>query len=160
MRPMARIMAVDVGSVRVGLALSDALGITAGPYRTLERQGVRKTAAEIAALAVAEEVGLIVVGLPLSMEGGEQESSRDARAVARALEAASELSVRMWDERLPSAQAERALIQGNLRREKRKRVVDQVAAAILLQSFLDSGAATSDDPVPAEPKQVEEVEEE
>ena len=151
MSPMARIMAVDVGSVRVGLALSDEFGITARPFQTLQRRGIRKTAAAIAELAVAEGVGLIVVGLPLSMEGGEQESSADARSLAKAVEAASALTVRLWDERLTSVQAERALLEGNVRRERRKKIVDQVAAAILLQCFLDSGAATSNNAVPAEP---------
>jgi len=135
--PVARVMGVDVGSARVGIALSDEMGLTARPFRTIPRRGTRGTARTLAELAAAEGAGRIVVGLPLGMDGGEQASSADARDVAEALRAECSLEVILWDERLTSAQAERALIEGNMRRDRRRQLIDQVAAAILLQSFLD-----------------------
>ena len=133
-------MGVDAGSVRVGLALSDELGITARPLVTLSRKNDRATAEEIGRLAEENGVTRIVVGLPLSMTGGEQESSVLARQLADAIAAASGLPVKTWDERFTTAQAERALIEGNVRRERRREVIDQIAAALMLQSYLDAGA--------------------
>lgn len=145
-------MAVDVGSVRVGVALSDEMGVTARPLKTLARRGMRGTAREIAALAASEGAARILVGLPLGMDGGEQASSEDARRVAEEIRRESSLEVILWDERLSSAQAERALIEGNMRREKRRKILDQVAATILLQSFLDMESAAGSGPAIGEPE--------
>lgn len=134
---MGRVMGVDVGTVRVGIALSDEGRIIAKPHVTIPRQGNDRTARAIAAVAAEHGVDRIVVGLPLGLDGTEQKSSEDSRALAEAIGSASGLPVVLWDERLTTAQAERALVAGNVRRGRRRQVVDQVAAALMLQSFLD-----------------------
>jgi putative Holliday junction resolvase len=134
---MGRIMGIDVGTVRVGIALSDELGLTARPFETVRRGGDRVTARRIRDLAAENEVDRIVVGLPLGLDGREQSSSADARRMAAVLGEETGIEIVVWDERLTTVQAERALIEGNVRREKRREVIDQVAAALMLQSFLD-----------------------
>jgi len=145
-------MAVDVGTVRVGVALSDEMGVTARPLKTIARRGLRSVAREIAELAAAEGATRILVGLPLGMDGGEQESSADARRVAEEIRRHPSLEVILWDERLSSVQAERALIEANMRREKRREILDQVAAAILLQAFLDMESASGKPEAHGEPE--------
>lgn len=134
---MGRIMGIDVGTVRVGIALSDELGLIARPFETVRRGGDRVTARRIRDLASENAVDRIVVGLPLGLDGREQRSSADARRLAEVLGEETRIEIVVWDERLTTAQAERALIEGNVRREKRREVIDQVAAALMLQSFLD-----------------------
>jgi putative Holliday junction resolvase len=134
---MGRIMGIDVGTVRVGIALSDELGLIARPFATVRRGGDRVTARGIRDLASENAVDRIVVGLPLGLDGREQRSSADARRLAEVLGEETRIEIVVWDERLTTAQAERALIEGNVRREKRREVIDQVAAALMLQSFLD-----------------------
>ena len=151
MPPMGRVMGVDVGTVRVGVALSDEQGVIARPHATVPREGERRTAEAIRAIAAENDVERIVVGLPLRMNGTEQPSTLDARAMGEAIRSATGLPVVEWDERLTSAQAERALIEGNVRREKRRLVVDQVAAALMLQSYLDHSPAGSLPAPQAEP---------
>jgi len=146
---MGRLMGVDAGTVRVGIALSDELGVMARPAATIPRRGDRGTAEAIRDLAREAGVDRIVVGLPLSMAGGEQASSVDARRLAEAIRVATGLPVVTWDERLTTAAAERSLIESGVRRERRREIVDQVAAAVLLQGFLDAGAPAP--PVPATP---------
>ncbi len=146
MAVMGRIMGIDVGSVRVGVALSDELGITARPHATIPRRGDRATAEALSSIAAENAVGRIVVGLPLRLDGGDQDVTRDARRLAKALAAASGLAVVTWDERLTTVQAERSLIEGGVRRARRREVVDQVAAALMLQSFLDAGAPAARTP--------------
>ena len=106
--------------------------------QTVTRTGRKAALNSLGALASENGVTLIVVGLPLSMDGSDQASSEDARQIARSLRGRTGLEVRVWDERLTTVQAERALIEGGVRRNKRKKIVDQVAAAVMLQSFLDS----------------------
>lgn len=130
-------MGIDVGTVRVGIALSDELGLTARPFATVRRGGDRVTARRIRDLAAENAVDRIVVGLPLGLDGQEQRSSADARRLAGVLDEETAIETVVWDERLTTVQAERALIEGNVRREKRRAVIDQVAAALMLQSFLD-----------------------
>ncbi len=130
-------MGVDVGTVRVGIALSDELGLTARPFATVRRGGDRVTARRIRNLAAENAVDRIIVGLPLGLDGREQGSSADARRLAGVLDEETAIEIVVWDERLTTVQAERALIEGKVRREKRREVIDQVAAALMLQSFLD-----------------------
>lgn len=135
---MGRIMGVDVGRVRIGVAVSDESGLIACPLETVRRTSDRRAVAELCRLAAEQEITTIVVGLPLSMDGGEQDSSGDARRMADRLRSRSGLSVQVWDERMTSVQAERALLEGGMRRGKRRQVIDRVAAAVMLQSYLDS----------------------
>jgi putative Holliday junction resolvase len=135
---MGRVLGVDVGTVRIGVAISDETGLIARPLETVRRTGDRKALGALARMAREHEVVRIVVGLPLTMGGGEQESSVDAREFAGKLRTRAGCEVLVWDERLTTAQAERALIEGGVRRKQRREVVDRIAAAVMLQSYLDS----------------------
>ncbi len=133
-----RILGVDYGDKRIGLALSDVLGIVAGPLGTYESQSMRKDIDYIAALAKEKQAEAIVLGLPVNMDGSHGERAEKTKAFGRNLEKVSGLSVIYKDERLSTVSAEKSLIESNVRREKRKCVIDTVAAQIILQSYLDS----------------------
>jgi putative Holliday junction resolvase len=134
---MSRIMAIDVGSVTLGIAVSDPLGVTAQPITTLRRVGPRKDIDAIVALARRHEVTSFLVGLPLRLTGDEGEAAQSARRFAETLAERSALPVETWDERFTTVQAERSLLEGDLSRRRRREVINQVAAALLLQSYLD-----------------------
>jgi putative Holliday junction resolvase len=125
--------------VRVGLALSDPLGLTAQPYETLERRGDRQDLDRIADHVRRNDVRHVVVGLPLLMSGEEGSRAQGARGFATKLAARlGNVPVDLWDERLTTVQAERALLAGDVRRRRRREVVDRVAAVLILQNWLDS----------------------
>jgi putative Holliday junction resolvase len=132
-----RTLAVDPGSKRVGIAISDPTGTIAQALTTVAAQPGDTLPARLADIARANEAGRIIVGLPLRMDGTNGPEAAAARELARLLRAASGLPVELVDERLTSVAAERSLIEGGMRREKRRVSVDRVAAAILLQSHLD-----------------------
>jgi len=138
---MARVLGIDLGTRRIGVALSDPLGITASPLQVLERSGDRaQDHRVIVALAREYEADRIVVGLPRSMSGALGPAARDALDEIEALREAAgpALPVDTTDERLTTVIAQRALLEGNVRRSKRKQVVDKIAAAVILQSYLDA----------------------
>jgi putative Holliday junction resolvase len=136
----SRALAIDLGSVRVGLAVSDPLGFTAQPAGRLERKRLDADLGPLADLVREREVGTIVVGHPLLMSGEPGKAAREAEAFAARLAAALPCRVVLWDERLTSVQAQRALIEGDVRRKRRREVVDATAATVLLQSWLDAQA--------------------
>lgn len=127
---------VDVGRVRVGVARSDPDGLLATPLETLPRDG-RTIAAVLAHVHDLEAIE-IVVGLPLSLGGGDTPSTTDARELAEQLAQASEVPVRLVDERLSTVTAHRQLQAGGRRAKSSRSIVDQVAAVIILQNALDS----------------------
>ena len=136
---MGRIMALDVGNVRIGIAVSDLMGIIANPLETYTRKGNLTVDAEyIANLAKQKEVSLFISGLPLSLSGGENEQTLKTREFIEELQKHTDIPVKFLDERFTTLSAERVLIQGNVRRENRKKVIDKVAATIILQNYLDS----------------------
>ena len=140
----ARALGVDLGSRRIGLALSDPTRTVASPLEVLDRSG-DVTRDHDAIVAAAREAGAqtIVVGLPLSLSGAEGPAAKAARAEVDELRArarAAEIEVLLHDERLTTVTAERALQEARMRREARRRVVDKVAAAVMLQSWLDRQA--------------------
>ena len=136
---MGRIMALDVGDVRKGIAVSDPLGIIANPLETYTRKGnVERDAQYIVDLAKTKEVDLFISGLPLGLNGCENEQTRKTRDFINALSGLTDVPVKYLDERFTTLSAERTLIQGNVRREDRKKVIDKVAATIILQNYLDS----------------------
>jgi len=138
-----RTLGVDPGEKRIGLALSDEDGTIAHPYKTIDGARSRAAAAEaIAAEARANEVAAIVVGLPLRLDGTEGVAAIRARALASAIEKASGLDVVLWDERLTTAAADRVLREAHIRASARRAVVDRIAAALLLQSYIDSLATS------------------
>ncbi|MDR2191416.1 MAG: Holliday junction resolvase RuvX [Endomicrobium sp.] len=135
---MGRILAVDYGLKRIGLAMTDLLQITASPFETIESVSLKKNALRIAEIAKANEADEIVVGLPLSMNGDESEMTDIVKKFAEELKNVSGLRVETMDERLTTAQAERMLIEeADISRQKRKGVKDKVAAALILQAYLE-----------------------
>jgi putative Holliday junction resolvase len=141
--PSGRVLALDVGEVRVGVALSDPMGWTAQPYGFLARRPQRAFLAAVRAIVDTRDVVRVVVGLPLLLSGEKGARALDAEAVAAALEEALGLPVETWDERLTTVQAERALREGSVRGAERRRKVDAIAAAVLLQSYLEAGRSSS-----------------
>jgi putative Holliday junction resolvase len=142
-----RTFGLDVGTRTVGVAVSDALGMTAQPLTTLRRTGLRADLAELRRLAETHEVSHAVVGLPLNMDGSEGPSAAAARAFGEALARALDITVEYQDERLSTVAAQRALLEADVPRARRREVVDQVAAALILQTWLDTrqGNPTGDD---------------
>ncbi len=127
--------------MRIGLALSDIMKIIANPMQTYTRCGdAQKDALNIAQIAKDNEVELLVSGLPRNLKGEDTLQTQKTREFAQLVATASGLPVKFVDERLTTVSAERVLLAGNVRRDKRKQVVDKVAAAIILQSYLDSTA--------------------
>jgi putative Holliday junction resolvase len=136
--PTARILALDLGKKRIGMAISDPLGITAQGLPNLNRINKRTDLAELARLAREREVGLILMGNPINMRGSEGRQSHWAREFAQAIEERIGLPVKFWDERLTSVEAGRVLRSSGISIEKRAAAVDRLSAVILLQSYLDS----------------------
>jgi len=131
---MGRVLALDHGTVRIGVAVSDAAGIAAHPRGYLAGSGALDGVREL----IAEfDVERIVVGLPVNLDGSEGPSAAAARAFAGEVADATGLPVELVDERFTTAIAERALIAGGARRDRRREVRDGVAAAVLLQGFLE-----------------------
>jgi putative Holliday junction resolvase len=139
-----RLLGVDYGAVRIGLAISDPERRLASPLAVYERRGRDQDAEYFRALASAEDVGALVVGLPIHLDGREGQKAIEARAFGVWLAEATGLPVTFWDERFSTVEAESALWQAGLTHKKRKARRDRVAAQILLQAYLDAGC-------PAEP---------
>jgi len=135
---VTRVLALDLGSKRIGVAVSDLTGSVASPLTVIARSRSRRhDHATIAELVRDEEAELVVVGLPLSLSGAEGPAARAARAEAQALATVVAVPIETFDERLSTVTAERALAEGNVRGQARRQVVDKVAAAIFLQAYLD-----------------------
>ncbi len=132
-----RVLGLDVGDRRIGVALSDSLGITAQRLTLLERQGAGRDVEAVRALVDQHEVGTIVVGLPLTMQGTEGPQAKKVLAFTQALRGRVSVPIQMVDERLTTVQGERALLEMDTSRRKRKQMIDQVAAQLILQQFLD-----------------------
>jgi putative Holliday junction resolvase len=132
-----RALGVDYGEKRIGLALSDALKITASPYEVLERHGTAEVVAAIAEIVEAQQVDEVVVGHPISLDGLAHAAAEAAEEFAGALRERLSVPVVLWDERLSTAQAERALLEGDVSRAGRKQRIDKISAAVVLQSYLD-----------------------
>ena len=132
-----RILAIDHGAKRMGLAISDELKMIAQPLEFFPARPFHHFVSRLEELLSEKEVELILVGMPRSMNGNYGEAALKVEEFVDALKSAVAVPIRTWDERLTSAQANRILIQGQVRREKRKQNVDKMAAAILLQSYLD-----------------------
>lgn len=132
-----RVLALDVGHKRVGLAVSDPLGLTAQGLGVLKRQSWEQDLTRLLELVRPYEIQEILVGLPRHLNGRLGEQAEAILALARALGEALGAKVSTWDERLSTAEAERLLISADVSRKRRRRVVDQVAATLMLQAFLD-----------------------
>lgn len=136
--PHRRILAIDYGSRRMGLAVSDALGITAQGLETLERKNRRSDFARLERVIRENQVKEIVLGYPLRMSGQEGTQSQKVADFAEELRRKFELPVHLWDERLTSAEANRLLREADLSIQKRAQAVDRMAATLILQSFMQA----------------------
>ena len=129
---------MDYGDSRIGLSVCDELQILAVPLLTIKSESMRKNVDQIASIAKDKNVQKIVVGLPLNMDGTEGIRASKSRAFGRVLEKVSGIETVYFDERLTSVQAEEIMDEMNLKKDKRKNIVDRIAAQIILQSYLDS----------------------
>jgi putative Holliday junction resolvase len=136
--PHPRILAIDYGSRRMGLAVSDALGITAQGLDTLERKNRRSDFARLERVIRENQVREIVLGYPLRMSGQEGTQSQKVADFAEELRRKFELPVHLWDERLTSAEANRLLREADLSIQMRAQAVDRMAATLILQSFMQA----------------------
>ncbi len=132
-----RVLGLDPGERRIGVALSDTMGMIAQPYMVIDRRR-QDLAATLRALCEDQEVGTVVVGLPVSLSGEEGEAARRARAFGAAVEEILGCEVVYQDERFTTVQAEDALLEAGMRRAERRERRDKVAAALMLQGFLDA----------------------
>lgn len=131
---MSRYLGVDFGTKRVGLAISDSLGMTARPLSVVPRASAVD---EVVILVNEQDIGTIVVGLPTGLSGGEGMSATEARKLADELGSATGVDIVLLDERFTSRLAEVALLESGMKRRRRRETVDKVAAAIILQDYLD-----------------------
>jgi putative Holliday junction resolvase len=134
----SRILALDLGKKRIGLAISDPLGITAQGLPNLVRARKRADFALLEQIVRERQVGLILMGNPINMRGDEGRQSGWVREFAQELETRTGLPVKLWDERLTSVEANRVLRSSGISIQKRAAAVDRLSAVILLQSYLDS----------------------
>jgi putative Holliday junction resolvase len=133
-----RVLGLDVGSKRIGLAISDPLGITAQGLETLHRRNKRADFAQLDEVIREYQVAEIVIGLPLRMTGGEGIQAEKMQIFADEIRRRFRLPVHLWDERLSSVQANRLLRETDMSIKRRGEVVDQMAAVLILQSWMDA----------------------
>lgn len=140
-----RYLALDIGAKRIGVAVSDELGLTAQPVLTLERRrNPREDLRSLARLARKYGVSAIVIGNPLHLSGDQSPRAAKTQAFAAELGELSGLPIHLWDERLTTREAHQLLYEAGHARQEHRRVVDQVAATLILQSFLDEKAGNRD----------------
>lgn len=137
---MNRALGIDHGDARIGLAISDDLGMLAHPLETITIRDVPDPVAHIAAIVAREKIGQIVLGLPRNMDGTYGPAAEKVRAFAEKLKAATSCPVKMWDERLTSVAAQRSLHEAGRKVKDSRKVIDQVAAQLILQGWLDAQA--------------------
>jgi putative Holliday junction resolvase len=147
MATQIRILGLDLGEKRIGVALSDALGWTAQGLTVLQRQGRQLDLDQVVGLVKKHEVQEIVIGLPRHMDGRVGEGAQEVLVWARELQERLGLPVHTIDERLTTMQAERVLLEADVSRRKRRQVIDKMAAGLILQAFLDSRGQSSGEPL-------------
>jgi putative Holliday junction resolvase len=135
--PESRLLGLDVGTKTVGMALSDVTRSIATPYETLRRTKFTADAKLVADLVDEFDVGAIVIGLPINLDGSEGKRAQSTRAFARNLAAHVTVPLVLWDERLSTAAVERHLLEADASRKRRAEVIDRMAAAYILQGALD-----------------------
>ena len=132
-----RTLGIDFGSVRIGFAISDLLGITAQGLETLSYKNEKQIMAHMQDLIREKDIGIIVVGLPLNMNGSRGPIAEKCEAFGSKLKEIFKLPVVFWDERLTTVAAEKQMIEFDISRSKRRKAIDRMAAQIMLQSYLD-----------------------
>jgi putative Holliday junction resolvase len=133
-----KILGLDIGEKRIGVAVSDALGYTAQGLKVMHRKGLDADLEEIKELIVNSHISEVVVGLPRNMDGSLGAGAQKVMAFARRMEEFVSVPIILWDERWTTSEATRVLLQADVTRKKRKKVVDKMAAALILQGYLDS----------------------
>jgi putative Holliday junction resolvase len=133
-----KVLSLDIGQKRIGIAISDELRCTAQGVKVLNRRGINDDLEAIKEIIVTAEVSEIVVGLPKNMDGSLGEGAQKVLSFVRKLEESLSIPVILWDERWTTSEATRVLLQADLTRKKRMKVVDKVAAVLILQGYLDS----------------------
>jgi len=133
-----KILGLDVGSKRIGMAISDALGVTAQGLSTLEIKNKENTLKELCNIVSEKEVKEVVVGLPLNMNGSHGPKAQEAARFADELKEKIKVPVKLWDERMSTMEAERVMIEAGASRNKRKKKIDKLAAQVILQSYLNA----------------------
>ena len=132
-----RFLGLDIGTKTIGLALSDVLGMIATPTETLRRGKFMDDSKKLFAMVKQHEVGALVLGLPLNMDGSEGPRCQSVRQFAANLLISQDIDIAFWDERLSTVAAHRVMIEADLSRKRQAEVVDKMAAAVILQGFLD-----------------------
>ncbi len=135
-----RVLGVDLGGKRIGLAISDPLGYTAQVLDVIQNKSEPDVLRQIGEAVAEHQVVLVVVGLPIKMDGSQGPEAKAAIRFAERLRDSLGISVETWDERLSSVQADRFLAEAEVRGKERKRLQDQLAAQIILQSYLDASS--------------------
>lgn len=135
-----RALGLDVGDKTIGVAVTDELGWTAQPVTTIRRKNLQVDLDALASIATEKEADRFVIGLPLNMDDTEGPRAEKTRRFAAAVEARFGLPIVLWDERLSTWEAERVLLEANMKRQKRREVIDTVAAVVILRSWLDAGS--------------------
>lgn len=148
-----RILALDPGTKRIGVALSDELGWTAQPLETFERRSLEADITHILHLVRDHEVKEVIIGLPIRLDGSFGPEAKAVQELKMTLEQRLPVPVIEWDERLTSRSAEQMLIEANVSRKKRRGAVDRVAAAILLQSYLQHTAGSAESAATQNPEE-------
>ncbi|MDI6600720.1 MAG: Holliday junction resolvase RuvX [Thermoanaerobacteraceae bacterium] len=133
-----RILGIDLGDKTIGLAVSDPTGLFSQPVKTLNRIGIKKDIEAVKEVITEYQIEKIVIGLPRNMNGSLGPQSEKIMQFANSLKEVTGLEVVLWDERLTTVAAEKVLLEADLSRKKRKRVIDSVAASIILQGYLES----------------------
>lgn len=133
-----RVLGLDVGSKTIGVAVTDELGVAAHAVKTLERRGTARDVEQVLALARSYGTDRVVVGLPYEPDGTEGQRAKRVRVFADALAQAG-LAVELWDESFSTVEAEEVLLEADLSRKKRKKVIDRLAAQVILQGWLERG---------------------
>jgi len=133
-----KILGIDYGQKRIGLALSDPSNMVAQSLKVLKRNGTRKLLGEIKAVVDQNKIERIVIGLPKNMNGSLGEKGNEVLAFVKILEKVVKVPIVTWDERLTTVSAEKVLRQAELSRKKRKDILDKLSACIILQNYLDS----------------------
>jgi putative Holliday junction resolvase len=133
-----RVIAIDLGTRRIGVAVTDGLGITAQPHALIPRRGGQRDLEAIAAVVRAQDAGRVVLGLPLDPDGEHGRAARSVEAFAARLRATLDVPVELIDESFSTVEAEEVLLAADLSRARRREVVDKVAAAVILRRWLDA----------------------
>ena len=138
---MNRILAIDYGDVRIGLAISDLMQIIAKPYKTIKNRNHKEIFIQLENIIEENNIGKIIVGLPITLKGGHSEQTNKVISFVKELKLYMEIDIDTYDERLSSFQAKKSLIHQGIKTGHNKEQIDQTAAAIFLQGYLDSAVS-------------------